>query len=343
MISAASLHQLFSRDRKPPCIVPRLVALLALACSTVNVALAEFAPLFNGVDLDGWHVVGGNATFEVENGEVVGRSLPNTPNTFLVTDQPFDDFVLELEFRILDANFNSGVQLRSDSDASHNGGRLYGYQVEFDPSSRAWTGGLYFEGGSPDRPAGWLDDLDDNPSAREAYEPAEWNHIRVVARGRRLSTWVNDVQAVDYFDFHTQAFLSTGVIGLQVHSNPSATPLEVRWKNVRIEGLEPGPNLTVGDFNGDGSVGLADYRVLVANLNRDAVGLSAAEAYLFGDINGDARIDYADFVQFRSISPAIASQQLVLPVPEPTAGILLVILGAGLLNCSSRDSIVQLG
>ncbi|WP_425399465.1 family 16 glycoside hydrolase [Aeoliella sp.] len=301
-----------------------------LASHAPIAAQADFVPLFNEVDLSGWHVAGGDATFEVANGEIVGRSMPGTPNTFLVTNQAYSDFDLELEFTISDPAFNSGVQLRSSSLPEHNGGRLFGYQVEIDPSSRSWTGGLYFEGGTPDRSAGWLDDLDDDPTAQQAFDLAEWNHFRILARGRRIRTWINGVPASDYLDYDPDAFLSTGVIGLQVHSNPSTTPLEVRWRNILIDELETGPNLTLGDLNGDGTVDFDDYQMVVSNLHRDVSDLSSAEAYLLGDLTGDRLIDYADFLAVRSWYQASLAEGAPVPVPEPASALLVLasVLGA---------------
>ena len=43
-----------------------------------------FTALFNGRDLAGWTKRGGDATYEVEEGAIVGRStVPATPNTWV--------------------------------------------------------------------------------------------------------------------------------------------------------------------------------------------------------------------------------------------------------------------
>ena len=96
--------------------------------------------LFNGKDLSGWKVLNGAAEYRVEDGAIVGESRVNTPNTFLVTEQTFSDFILEYEAR-LDGDMNSGVQIRSSSTTDYQGGRVHGYQIELDPSAREWTGG----------------------------------------------------------------------------------------------------------------------------------------------------------------------------------------------------------
>src|SRR5262245_36496345 len=124
--------------------------------------------IFNGKDLKGWTKRGGAATYAVENGEIVGRSAPNTTNTFLCTDKDFGDFALELDFKIDPKDFNSGVQIRSHSRPEKEQERVYGYQVEIDTEAdRPWTGGIYYEGGSKERKAGWLNDLKDNKAAQK--------------------------------------------------------------------------------------------------------------------------------------------------------------------------------
>ena len=44
-----------------------------------------FVPLFDGKTLSGWVQRGGKAKYAVEDGAVVGSSVPNTANTFLCT------------------------------------------------------------------------------------------------------------------------------------------------------------------------------------------------------------------------------------------------------------------
>jgi hypothetical protein len=196
-------------------------------------------PLFNGTNLNGWHTLGGDAIYHVENGEIVGTSAaPSSPNTFLVTEASLGNFALDVDFFISDPTFNSGVQIRSQSLPAYNNGRVFGYQVEIDPSERSWSGGLYFEGGSPDRAAQWLDDLSDNQAAREAFQLGQWNHFRIVVEDRHLQTWINGVSAADYTDFDAQAFLDSGFIGLQVHQVSTPAVREVRWKNIVASSLQ---------------------------------------------------------------------------------------------------------
>lgn len=206
-----------------------------LCCAAMSVA-AEPVELFNGTDLAGWKQRGGAAKYTVEDGAIVGRSVPNTTNTFLTTEKDYGDFELDLEFKIDDPAFNSGVQIRSHARPQGDGEVVYGYQVEIDPrKDRAWSAGLYFEAGSDKRPAGWLNDLSQNEAARKAFKLGEWNHLRIIAEGRRIQTWLNGVPAADFTDSDDEAFVPRGFIALQVHQVGEAKePKEVRWRDIKL-------------------------------------------------------------------------------------------------------------
>jgi hypothetical protein len=184
-----------------------------------------FQPLFDGKTLDGWKQHGGKAKYSVEDGAIVGTSVPDTPNSFLCTEKLFGDFILELEFKV-DRELNSGVQVRSEVNKND---RVFGYQVEIDASARAWSGGIYDEGRR-----GWLNDLKNNEPARKAFKQDQWNHFRIEAKGDSIKTWLNGVPAADLKDSKTLR----GFVGLQVHGvGKRAEPLHVRWRNIRIKEL----------------------------------------------------------------------------------------------------------
>ena len=89
--------------------------------------------LFNGKDLQGWKQLNGKAKYEVKNGEIVGTTVLNEPNSFLATEQDYGNFILELEL-LVDTSMNSGIQIRSLSKPDFKDGRVHGYQVEIDPA-----------------------------------------------------------------------------------------------------------------------------------------------------------------------------------------------------------------
>jgi len=196
--------------------------------TTSSGSSGEWTSLFNGKDLTGWVQKGGKANYKAENGAIVGSTVLNTPNSFLCTERTYANFILEMDFKV-DPKLNSGVQIRSLSYPEYQNGRVHGYQVEIDPSDRAWTGGLYEEGRR-----GWLNDLKGNETARKAFKKDQWNHFRIEAIGPHIKTWVNGIPAADHEDSMTPA----GFIGLQVHSTNIKKPMQVQWKNIRIKELK---------------------------------------------------------------------------------------------------------
>lgn len=204
-----------------------LIVLLFLSVNLTAKNTDGWVELFNGKNLKNWELLNGEAEFKVEDDMIVGTSKLNTPNTFLATKEKFDDFVLEYEAKI-DDGLNAGVQIRSNSFKDYKNGRVHGYQVELDPSKRAWSGGIYDEARR-----GWLYHLQNNPEAREAFKHEDWNHFRVEAIGNNIRVWVNGVQAVDLVDNAT----ASGFIALQVHNihNPDKVGKQVRYKNIRVK------------------------------------------------------------------------------------------------------------
>ena len=186
----------------------------------------EWIPLFNGEDLQGWKKVGGEAKYIVNNGEIVGTTIANTPNTFLCTKETFDDFILEFEF-FVNPDINSGVQFRSIIDRNNDMGGVTGYQFEIDPSSRAFSGGIYDEARR-----GWLYPLSRNLKGQKAINNGRWNRCRIEAIGPSIRTWINDIQCSNL----TDEVGSSGVIALQVHSVlPQHANKTVRWRNIFIK------------------------------------------------------------------------------------------------------------
>lgn len=190
-------------------------------------ASQQWEMLFNGKNLDGWKTVNGLAKYTVANGEITGKSVLNSPNTFLITENNYSDFILEYDMYIEDEKINSGVQVRSNIDPGFANGAVYGYQVECEGTARAWTGGIYDEKRNL-----WLYTLEYNPGAKTAFKVGEWNHFRVEAVGTRIRTFVNNIAAADLIaDFSPEGF-----IGLQVHSigDKLLEGKTIKWRNIRI-------------------------------------------------------------------------------------------------------------
>ena len=194
--------------------------------------------LFDGQTLTGWKRLAGTADYKVENGTIVGTTVVNSGNTFLVTDKEYSDFILEMDVKIEDTTSNSGIQLRAHYDPSgHEGkGLVYGYQFEIDPSARKWSGGIYDEGRRD-----WLYPGSLHPEAKDAFRVGEYNHIKMECIGNEIKTWINNIPVAYLVDTADEK----GFIALQVHgiSKPEFAGEKVYFKNLRIKtaGLQATP------------------------------------------------------------------------------------------------------
>lgn len=215
-----------------------LAGLLLVLLGVAAPGLAQPDPDSGWIDLtaggleEGWRQLGGAAEYALDDGVVVGTAVIETPNSFLATTEEYGDFALQLEFKI-DEELNAGVQIRSHSDPDYWNGAVHGYQVEIDPSERAWSAGIYDEARR-----GWLFPLSVNPAASRAFRRGDWNHLYIEAIGPEIRTWLNNVPATFLIDEMT----ASGFIALQVHSvGPEQGGLQVRYRNVllRTEDLVP--------------------------------------------------------------------------------------------------------
>lgn len=225
---------------------------LLIFITTIVSAQNQDSEIFNGSNLDGWVNYGGGK-FYVEDQCIVAEAINGIPNTFLHTEKKYQNFELEFDVK-LDTVLNSGVQIRSNiyqkdtqtirwgGRFDENGdkmiirkkrsaGRFWGYQIEIDPTSRAWSGAIYEEAGR-----GFLHTPGINEEVKSALKPLEWNHFRVRVKDNHIQSWVNGVMVGDVYDDLTD----NGYIALQLHGigkNKLKANKKIRWKNLSIKEL----------------------------------------------------------------------------------------------------------
>jgi hypothetical protein len=210
--------------------------------------------LFNGKDLSGWTQKGGQAKYLVEDGVLVGETVAGTPNSFLCTKKSYGNFIFEMDFKV-DPRLNSGVQFRSEcfdhptkvewkgKAIKIDANRVHGYQAEIDPDTkrkRMWTAGIYDEARRFWLYPGELGGESNRFSRQglQIFNTNDWNHLRIVADGSVIKTYLNNVLCADIEDSMTPK----GFIGLQVHSvgdDQSKAGMQVRFKNVRLKEISP--------------------------------------------------------------------------------------------------------
>jgi hypothetical protein len=187
--------------------------------------------LFDGKSLDLFEQKNGTATYRAEDGCIVGKTMEGSPNSFLCTKKSYGDFELKFEVKV-DDELNSGVQIRSASKPDVDGGRVHGPQVEI--ATNGTAGFIYGEGL---KGMGWLSEDRSDAAAKAAFKKGDWNKYRVLAEGKSIKTWVNDVPVANLTDEKTG--MMSGFIGLQVHGIKKGTgPYEVRWRNLQVREIQ---------------------------------------------------------------------------------------------------------
>lgn len=228
------------RHRSSPALV---VAGILLAASTAAAGPpAGFAALFNGRDLAGWWGLGtedpavwraldaaGLAKKKKASREDIlrhwrveaGVLVNDGGGLYLTTERDYGDFELHLEYRTV-AGADSGVYLRGLPqvqiwDTSAAGGK---WKIGADQGS----GGLW--NNAPEAPGR-------DPLVHADRPFGEWNRLRIVMIGERVTVHLNDQLVVDharlenFFD-RKRPVPRTGPIQLQTHGG------EVAWRNLFI-------------------------------------------------------------------------------------------------------------
>ena len=166
---------------------------------------AKEVEVFNGRDLSGWTPKNQKTNQEagkywkVVDGGIIGDN-PDKKNSILWTDESFGDFELTLEFKTESKDFDSGVFVRGES-----------HQVQMGISRSLkvdLTGCIYApvdgKGGYPAT----------SDKVKEVHKWGEWNTMKIVVEGKRIRTWLNGEEFVDYTGIKIP---DKGPIGLQLH------------------------------------------------------------------------------------------------------------------------------
>lgn len=222
---------------------------LVLAAAILTAAGPGAESLFNGKTLAGWSNPD-MSYWSVEDGAITGRSTPAHPatrNYYLVWQGgDLSDFELTLKFRIRgDISANAGIQFRTsfNADATHSSG----YQADIDRAGK-YLGALYDEGDGRRQllvPRGQRVEADASGkrTATQFASPEEllrkidlegWNEYRIVARGRRMSGYINGQRTFELVDNDPKLFLGSGKLALQLHAGP---PMQVQYKDIVLRRL----------------------------------------------------------------------------------------------------------
>jgi Domain of Unknown Function (DUF1080) len=171
---------------------------------------ADFKPLFNGKDFDGWRFSLQKAgdpwpdNWKVKDGVI---SLAGGRRPHLVTLKEFTDFELRFEWRALQDKYNSGCYVRTIKDAANN-------QINLQKGSEGAMVGIKWPGSKP------------VPELQKKV--GEWNEWFVRVVGDKLTLTCNGKPAWEATGFKP----ASGWIGLQ------AEEAAMEFRNLRLRELK---------------------------------------------------------------------------------------------------------
>ena len=225
-----------------------LASCASTAASHGSASAAGPVDLFNGKDLAGWvNVNTAPSTFTVakdEAGAPVIRCSGN-PTGILRTDRPYENFVLELDWKHLSDPGNAGLFVWSDPYCSRGVpfSRSIEVQIMLTPDNVDGQGRTMYTGqgdifsiwGSrmtPDRPhpGGWERCL---PIARTTKGKGEWNHYKVTCNKGVIKLEINGTEVSGCSNTTPRK----GFICLESEGT------EIWFKNLRITELTADPEL----------------------------------------------------------------------------------------------------
>ena len=180
--------------------------------------------LFDGKTFAGWE--GDLKIFRIQDGAIVGGSLQQkiARNEFLCTTKTYGDFELRLKVKLLGGDgANAGIQFRTSRIPNHH--EVSGYQADM---GVGWWGALYDESRRNKVLTG-----PEQEKMKSVIKVDDWNDYTIRAEGRRLQTWINGFQTVDYVE-EDPKIDTTGVICVQIHGGP---PTEAWYKDITLLGL----------------------------------------------------------------------------------------------------------
>lgn len=204
-----------------------LVSMVAFLSSCAEFVLGPKQDLL-AKDLVDWQQIGGQeGSWKLENGVLY---TAGGHGGWLSTKQEYDNFKLELEFRVPPGG-NSGVFVR----APHEGNPAYqGMEIQIlDDYAQQWANLR------PNQYTGSIYDVQ-APSKRATKKANEWQKMVIVCKGPKVQVIVNGTVIVDTdvnkhedkLATHPGLKRTTGYIGLQDHGQ------RIDYRNIKITKLK---------------------------------------------------------------------------------------------------------
>jgi hypothetical protein len=208
---------------------PLFLTLVLTACVELEETNGSsgFVELFNGQDFTGWE--GDLNWFRiVDEAIVAGKNDQKIPhNFFLATQKDYYNFELRLQVKLdHKVKNNGGIQIRSSRIEGHH--EMIGYQADL---GMTYWGKIYDES----RRRKFIGESASFDKVAKILKASEWNDYRIVCKGNRIQTYINDFLVTDYIESDLSIGRTSGKIAVQIHGGK---PLEISYQHIKIKELK---------------------------------------------------------------------------------------------------------
>ncbi|HEX7180073.1 MAG TPA: DUF1080 domain-containing protein [Nitrososphaeraceae archaeon] len=183
--------------------------------NTNNISITGYASIFDGKTFDGWVMLGSGRFIITDDG-----SLQSAGHGILwYTKTKYENFVLELKWKVAKKDDNSGVFVRFPDP--HDDPKIpvkHGYEIQIDDAAENplhQTGAIYDFAG---------------PTKMVSNPPSQWNKMQIQVINQSYTIFINE-EKINEFVGNRQA---AGYIGLQAHNEKSV----VLFKDIMIKELK---------------------------------------------------------------------------------------------------------
>lgn len=192
----------------------RLLSILAILLLPTD-SLSQELPQTLHEDFSGWTPSRHADSWTLNGGVLTLENDPDQEGSTLWTDRAYADFVMELEFKLIDGTIDSGVFVRQENDQIQIG--------ESGSLKRDMTASPYINGkGYPVEAEG----------VAELLKMDDWNAMKIVVVGAHYDVWLNGEHVTHYT---SDTAVERGPIGIQLHPGRA---MRMQYRNIRLAELQ---------------------------------------------------------------------------------------------------------
>lgn len=169
--------------------------------------------LFDGKTLESWKIPDGGE-WTVKKGKIIAENNPGKKGSILWTNESYNDFLVQLDFKMIKGNIDSGIFMRGEDKNNP--------QIQIGVSGslkRDMTGSPYVPG------AGYPVEA---KNINRLLRLKGWNTIRARAVNNKYTVWLNGEEVMNYTLENANL---QGPVGLQLHPGRE---MEIHFKKIVI-------------------------------------------------------------------------------------------------------------